>query len=184
MLFKICLGGVLFIDEAYSLGNPEKRDSFAKECIDTLCEALSDNKDNLMVIIAGYEKELKECFFAYNQGLDSRFTWRFNTDDYNYEELFLIFKKKVVDIGWKIDEKEITKIWFQDKMDKFKFYGRDIETLLAKVKIAHGRRVFCLPIEKKMIIKLKDLNNGFKVFIENNEKKDNMSEHVLNHMYC
>ena len=183
-VIKESIGGVLFIDEAYALGNPEKRDSFAKECIDTLCEGLSDHKDNLMVIIAGYEKELKECFFAYNQGLDSRFTWRFNTDDYNYEELFLIFKKKVYDIGWKMDDTEITKIWFQNKMDKFKFYGRDIETLLAKVKIAHGRRVFCLPVEKKMIIKLKDLNNGFKVFIENNEKEDEMTKHVLNHMYC
>ena len=60
-VIKECLGGVLFIDEAYSLGNEEKRDSFSKECIDTLCEALSDNKENLMVIIAGYEKELKEC---------------------------------------------------------------------------------------------------------------------------
>ena len=52
------LGGVLFIDEAYALGNEEKRDSFAKECIDTLCEALSDHKDEIMVIIAGYENEL------------------------------------------------------------------------------------------------------------------------------
>ena len=50
-VIKDCLGGVLFIDEAYSLGNNEKRDSFSKECIDTLCEALSDNKNNLMVII-------------------------------------------------------------------------------------------------------------------------------------
>ena len=84
------------------MGNPEK-EIFAKECIDTLCEGLSDNKDNLMVIIAGYEKELKDCFFAYNQGLDSRFNWRFNTDDYSYEELFLF--SKVNDIGWKLDEK-------------------------------------------------------------------------------
>ena len=66
-VIKESLGGVLFIDEAYALGNPEKKDSFSKECIDTLCEALSDNKDNLMVIIAGYETELKECFFNYNQ---------------------------------------------------------------------------------------------------------------------
>ena len=48
-IMRDCLGGVLFIDEAYALGNPEKRDSFAKECIDTLCEGLSDNKENLMV---------------------------------------------------------------------------------------------------------------------------------------
>ena len=53
-----------------ALGNTEKRDSFAKECIDTLCEALSDHKERLMVIIAGYEKELDECFFNYNQGLE------------------------------------------------------------------------------------------------------------------
>ncbi len=94
-VIKECLGGVLFIDEAYALGNSEKRDSFAKECIDTLCEALSDHKENLMVIIAGYEKELKECFFEYNKGLDSRFTWRFKTDNYSYKELNQIFNKKV-----------------------------------------------------------------------------------------
>jgi len=89
------LGGVLFIDEVYSLGNIEKRDSFSKECIDTLCEALSDKKDELMVIIAGYEKEINECFFSYNEGLSSRFTWRFNTDEYNSDELYQIFKKKM-----------------------------------------------------------------------------------------
>ena len=81
-VIKECLGGVLFIDEAYALGNPEKRDIFSKECIDTICEALSNYKDNLMVIIAGYETDLNECFFNYNQGLNSRFTWRFKTDDY------------------------------------------------------------------------------------------------------
>jgi len=139
-----------------------------------------------MVIIAGYEEELNKCFFAYNQGLDSRFTWRFNTDDYKYDELFLIFNKKVNDIGWKLDKK-INKSWFENKMDYFTFYGRDIETLLAKVKIAHGRRVFCLSIEKKMIINLKDLNNGLDMFLDNNEvksRKDNISKHILAHMYC
>ena len=79
---------------AYALGNPEKKDSFAKECIDTLCEALSDNKENLMVIVAGYEKELKDSFFSFNQGLDSRFTWRFKTDDYTAEDLYNIFFQK------------------------------------------------------------------------------------------
>jgi len=185
-VIKEAIGGVLFIDEAYALGNPEKRDSFAKECIDTLCEGLSDNKNDLMVIVAGYENELQNCFFSYNKGLDSRFNWRFNTDDYSYEELFLIFKKKVNDIGWKLNEK-VTKSWFEDKMEYFKFYGRDIETLLAKVKIAHGRRVFCLPIEKKMIINLKDINKGYVMFLDNNEVKsrnDSKSKDILNQMYC
>jgi len=184
-VIKECKGGVLFIDEAYALGNAEKRDSFSKECIDTLCEALSDNKDNLMVIIAGYEKELKNCFFAYNQGLDSRFTWRFHTDDYKYEELFLIFKKKVYDIDWELDD-NIKKEWFQNKMDDFAFFGRDVETLLAKVKIAHGRRVFCLPLKEKKKITLKDLNKGFDMFLINKDKdrNDEISKTILSRMYC
>ena len=104
------MGGVLFIDEAYALGNSEKRDSFAKECIDTLCEALSDHKDNLMVIIAGYEDELKNCFFNYNQGLDSRFTWRFKTTDYSPSELRDIFNKKVSDANWKLKKRSSTQL--------------------------------------------------------------------------
>ena len=121
-VIKEALGGVLFIDEAYSLGNTEKRDSFSKECIDTLCEALSDNKENLMVIIAGYENELKECFFNYNQGLDSRFIWRFKTDDYTSNDLYQIFLKKVNDIGWFIHEdSKITLKWFEENKDYLKF---------------------------------------------------------------
>ena len=147
-LIKECLGGVLFIDEAYALGNPEKRDSFAKECIDTLCEALSDNKENLMVIIAGYEEDLDNCFFAYNQGLNSRFPWRFKTDDYSAEELKLIFEKKVHDISWSFIEPLDTE-WFEKNKKYFKFFGRDMETLFSKTKIAHSRRVFCKPKDCK-----------------------------------
>ena len=182
-VIKKSLGGVLFIDEAYALGNSEKRDSFAKECIDTLCEALSDHKENLMVIIAGYENDLNKCFFSYNQGLDSRFTWRFKTDDYTSEELFLIFKKKVNDIGWTL-KKKIKYSWFEDKMDYFKYFGRDMETLLAKVKIAHSKRVFCLDEKEKRIINLKDMNNGYDLFIDNDEVKKRGSSKPINYMYC
>ena len=99
-VIKKSIGGVLFIDEAYSLGHPDKIDSFAKECIDILCEALSDHKDNLMVIIAGYEEELERCFFNYNSGLQSRFIWRYKIDKYSSEELMQIFFKKVGDANW------------------------------------------------------------------------------------
>jgi SpoVK/Ycf46/Vps4 family AAA+-type ATPase len=169
-VIKDSLGGALFIDEAYALGNTDKRDSFAKECIDTLCEALSDNKDNLMVIIAGYEKDLNECFFSYNDGLDSRFTWRFKIDDYTATDLRDIYIKKVNDIGWSITE-EIKADWFEKNMKYFKFYGRDMETLFSKTKIAHSRRVFCKPENMKTKITMKDLENGFEMFIRNEEVK-------------
>lgn len=170
-VIKDALGGVLFIDEAYALGNPEKRDSFAKECIDTLCEGLSDHKDKLMVIIAGYEHELKTCFFAYNAGLDSRFTWRFKTDDYKPEELMEIFRKKIKDAGWSHDENALDKNWFVENKDYFKYYGRDMETLFAKVKIAHSRRVFCLPQDKKTIVSIKDMDKGLELYLNNDEVK-------------
>jgi SpoVK/Ycf46/Vps4 family AAA+-type ATPase len=176
-VIKEALGGVLFIDEAYALGNPEKKDSFAKECIDTLCEALSDNKENLMVIVAGYEKELKDSFFSFNQGLDSRFTWRFKTDDYTAEDLYNIFLKKVKDIGWEIDtDLKITVDWFKKNKEYFKFYGRDIETVLAKTKIAHSKRVFCRPDSEKKKINLRDLDKGFEIYIKNDDVKNRKDE--------
>lgn len=184
-VIKDSLGGVLFIDEAYALGNTEKRDSFAKECIDTLCEALSDNKDSLMVIIAGYEKELNECFFSYNEGLDSRFIWRFKVDNYEAEDLRDIFVKKARDLGWSINE-ELKVEWFEKNMKYFKYYGRDMETLFTKTKIAHSRRVFCKPEEMKKKIIMKDLENGFELFIKNDEVKNRVNDSeakIIQNMY-
>jgi len=188
-VIKEALGGVLFIDEAYALGNPEKKDSFSKECIDTLCEALSDNKDELMVIIAGYETELKECFFNYNQGLDSRFTWRFKTDNYTANDLYKIFIKKVHDIGWDIHEdSKILSNFFNKNYDYLKFFGRDVETILAKTKIAHSKRVFCKPESEKKKITIKDLEKGFELYLKNDDiknRKENefMKKQLYNSLY-
>ena len=182
-MIKASLGGVLFIDEAYSLGNSEKRDSFAKECVDTLCEALSEHKHNWMVIIAGYEKELNDCFFSLNEGLNSRFTWRFKLDEYKPGELRSIYEKQVHDYGWTIatgtavsgngsSSDTLPESWFASRMDYFTTYGRDMETLFTKTKIAHSRRVFCLPSTEKKIITFADLENGYKLFTENPEVKE------------
>lgn len=189
-VIKECLGGVLFIDEAYALGSPDKRDSFSKECIDTLCEALSSHKDNLMVIIAGYETDLNECFFNSNQGLNSRFTWRFKTDDYSAEDLYKIFVKKVNDDNWSFlelekEKEQISIKWFEKNKTHFKFYGRDIETLFAKVKIAHSRRVFCLDDSIKKKLTIKDVEKGLEMFKKNNNtsKKDDNFKQVVSSMY-
>jgi len=183
-VIKECLGGVLFIDEAYALGNNEKRDSFSKECIDTLCEALSDHKDNLMVIIAGYETDLNDCFFNYNQGLNSRFTWRFKIDDYSASDLHNIFIKKINDSGWYIDPLSINSKWFEKNKASFKFYGRDIETLFAKTKIAHSRRVFCLDENMKKKLTISDIDKGLEIYLKNGSKKDEDNlKRVFSYMY-
>jgi hypothetical protein len=171
-VIESAIGGVLFIDEAYALGNTEKRDSFSKECIDTLCEALSDHKHELMVIIAGYEKELNDCFFSYNEGLSSRFTWRYKIDSYDAVELRKIFEKIVSDNKWTFHERDSVKDeWFKAKQPYFKYFGRDIEVFFTKTKIAHGRRAFYLSAKDRRKLTIKDLDAGFELFSNTDEIK-------------
>jgi SpoVK/Ycf46/Vps4 family AAA+-type ATPase len=175
-----CLGGVLFIDEAYALGGD---DSFSKECIDTLCEALSDHKDNLMVIIAGYEKELNETFFKVNSGMNSRFIWKFTIESYNSKELMEIFKKQINDNQWELHEDFIIKeYWFQRNKEYFFHYGRDMELLFSYVKISHSQRIFGKDKKEKRKITEEDLENGFQLFLQNkNTKKIDLTS--LHSMY-
>ncbi len=160
---KNALGGVLFIDEAYSLGGKDV-DNYSKECLDTLCHELSEHKDELMVIVAGYENELNDFFFGKNKGLDSRFVWRFGIDSYTHEELMQIFIKKIKDIGWElVENKKFNAEWFKNRMKYFTNYGRDMEILLLKTKILHSKRVFGKSELLKKIT-FEDINNGFKLF--------------------
>lgn len=169
-----CIGGVIFIDEAYSLANNDREDSYSKECLDILCESLSDHKNDLMVIIAGYEDDLNDTFFRVNKGLESRFIWRFTMEEYNSKELLQIFKKKVLDLGWLFDsnsEPGISEKWVEDKKANFKHFGRDMELLLTYVKICHGRRIYGKNSDMRRKISLEDMNNGYGVFLKNKRLK-------------
>jgi AAA+ superfamily predicted ATPase len=178
-----CSGGVLFIDEAYSLANSDDLDSYSRECVDTLCEALSDKKDNLMVIIAGYEDQLNTYFFPANQGLESRFIWRFKIDNYTASELRSIFLKKVKLAGWSINDTIIDVKWFEKHKSKFKHYGRDMEQLFLYTKICHSKRIYGKPdIEKKHIV-LEDINAGFTMFINNCKKENELRKQIIESLY-
>jgi hypothetical protein len=139
-----------------------------------------------MVIIAGYENNLNNCFFNYNQGLASRFTWRFKIDNYNANDLYNIFIKKVIDGGWNIsleENKTINVNWFEKNKTHFKCYGRDIETFFAKTKIAHSRRVFGLDQSVKKQITINDINKGLEIYINNQDKQDTEINKVISSMY-
>jgi len=172
-----CLGGCLFIDEAYSLASGDREDSFSKECLDTLCEAMSEHKDNLMVVIAGYENELNETFFKANKGLASRFIWKFKLDDYSHAELMQILLKKVKDNGWEfdVDSESALDKWFEKNGSSFKHFGRDMEMLFSYTKIAHGRRIYGKEDSFKKRINLEDLNRGYTIFSDNLKKQTNYS---------
>ncbi|WP_027417142.1 AAA family ATPase [Aneurinibacillus terranovensis] len=87
-IIKKALGGVLFIDEAYSLVRGGEKD-FGKECIDTLIKSLEDNRNQLIVILAGYNAEM-DYFLASNPGLPSRFPIKLDFPDYTVTQLMAI----------------------------------------------------------------------------------------------
>ena len=175
-----CIGGVLFIDEAYSLASNDNGDSFSKECLDTLCEKLSDHKNDLMVIIAGYEDELKNTFFKVNKGLESRFIWKFTMDKYNAKELQQIFNKRVLESGWKLHcDSGILNKWFDINYKDFVNYGRDMEQLLTYVKITHGKRIYGKDTDLRKKIIMDDIKNAFKIFKNNRENKE-LPNHLQN----
>jgi len=88
-VIKSALGGILFIDEAYTL-NQGERDEFGHEAIDTLLKEMEDNRDNLLVIAAGYTNDMRH-FLESNPGLQSRFTTTVNFENYTPEQLMQVF---------------------------------------------------------------------------------------------
>ena len=169
-----CLGGVLFLDEAYSLGTD---DSFSKECVDTLCEALSNHRDDLMMIVAGYENELNDTFFKINAGMYSRFMWRFSIESYKPVELMGIFEKKMSENGWEFiegfmeDKCKRKEEWFSKHKALFTNYGRDMELLFSYVKISHAQRIFGKDFNLRKKITEDDLEEGFLLFSQNKKKQ-------------
>ena len=175
------LGGVLFIDEAYSLGNAEGRDSYSKECIDTINQNLTDKKNQLLVIIAGYQEALETCFFSYNEGLRRRFPFVYTIDKYTPKEMSCILQKMVSELGndWSISvEQNILDSFFEKNLTLFPNSAGDIETLIFSIKIEHARRVFyCEPgsNQRKKISNI-DLENALRIYIENKEKKEQIKK--------
>ena len=163
-------GGILFIDEVYSLGNADKKDSFSKECIDTLNENLTLRKTDFICIIAGYKEDIKNCFFAYNAGLERRFPIRFRIEEYNAAELFAIFIKKIQENKWTMDD-SITVKFFTTHHADFKSFGGDIELLYNSCKRAHSRRVFETG-DTRRLLRINDLSKGFESFIHHQRKKE------------
>ena len=98
------LGGVLFIDEAYALVNQENGNDFGREAIEVLLKNMEDHRDDLIVILAGYSKEMAE-FLTANSGLKSRFPNIIEFPDYTGEELLAIAKLQAGGKGYTLDER-------------------------------------------------------------------------------
>lgn len=175
-LLTSCIGGVVFLDEAYAMGakKEDDLDSFSKEAVDTLTSFLSEHKTDLCFIIAGYEDDIKKCFFSINKGLERRFPWTHKIETYTAHQLALIALKIIKDMGWAtlVNCSQLEAI-ISANVDLFKHSGGDVETYISKCKIAHAVRAFTLPNEVKFILTKEDFDEGIKIIRENkNEQKD------------
>lgn len=179
-----CTGGVMFIDEAYALGEPDNRDSFSKECLDTLNQNLSEKRD-FLCIIAGYKDSLDRNFFAANEGLRRRFTFRYDLQPYTAQELFKIFEKKVSDAEWSIDyscgRDNIEKL-FVENYKNFNNYAGDMETLLLNSRICNSKRCNLEDVDK--CLSYEDIKKGIEITVKNRGiHKQELPNHSLWGMY-
>ena len=169
---KSAFGGVLFIDEAYSILSQGKT-SFGPECIATIIKIMEDHKNELVVIFAGYEKEMEE-FIRSNPGLKSRIGYLIKFKDYNVDELMEISNKLLEKNKLKIEDlaKETVRQVITDssKIDNFG-NGRFINNLFQNILIEHAKNTSELEdLDRLYTITLQDINKEDLV-VKSNERK-------------
>jgi hypothetical protein len=175
-LLDSCIGGVLFVDEVYSLGSGfNDKDPFSKEAIEVLTAFLSENKKNFCFIGAGYEDDINRCFFSKNKGLERRFQWIHKIEEYTVQEIVDIMLKMIEEMNWKIEvNKENLIDMIKKEKHLFKCAGGDLEILLSKSKMVNAKRVFSLDRDKMFILTKTDIEQGLKLMNENKLKQENI----------
>ena len=157
-------GGVLFIDEAYSL-NSDVRGSFEDEAIATLIKEMEDKRDDICIILAGYQKEMEDLIKR-NPGFESRIQFYLDFPNYNEDELYEIFKKLAKKEGYKISRnvKEILQEDFKKKSKSKNFSnGRYVRNIYEKIKIEQANRVLRENDENINLIKKSDVEKILEV---------------------
>jgi stage V sporulation protein K len=137
------LGGVLFIDEAYALNGHTEND-FGLEAIDTILKAMEDHRDDLVVIVAGYDG-LMDDFIHSNPGLESRFNRYLHFDDYNIDDMMKIFMQQCKKGCYTLDEdtQKAVKLLIAEKNTSSISFGnaRGVRNIFEKVLTAQNDRL-------------------------------------------
>ena len=151
-VIKSALGGVLFIDEAYSLASGGEND-FGREAIETILKEMEDHRDELIVVVAGYDGPM-EKFINSNPGLQSRFNKYFYFPDYNGEQLLYIFKGQCKKNGYALTEeaeaeaKAMFEELYENRGENFG-NGRDVRNVFEDTVVRQSNRVAALDAPTK-----------------------------------
>ena len=142
---KEAMGGILFIDEAYSLVNPDMPNDFGTEAVDALVKLIEDNRDDLVIIVAGYTDEM-ENFLKSNTGLISRFNKFINFPDYTKEELVSILAVMAEKAGLKIDDaakQKVLELLRKKRKEQWKDFGnaRGMRNMFEKFVVNQANRL-------------------------------------------
>ncbi len=170
------LGGILFIDEAYSIASyiqDEGGRDFGAECIATLLKGMEDNRENLCVILAGYTNEMQHMLKV-NPGFESRIQFTIDFPDYSAEALYNIFKNLCAKEKYKISnnvKKFLIDHFNKAKLNKNFSNARYVRNLYEKVKIEQAYRITINANENINLIKKCDIEKVVENFKPNCEEK-------------
>lgn len=143
-VLKRAMGGVLFIDEAYYLYRPENERDYGQEAIEILLQVMENNRDDLVVILAGY-KDRMNTFFQSNPGMSSRIAHHIDFPDYSQGELLAIAQTMLRDMHYRLDDEAMVAMQeyiVQRQQQPHFANARSIRNALDRARLRHANRVF------------------------------------------
>ena len=146
-ILKKAMGGVLFIDEAYYLYRPENERDYGQEAIEILLQIMENNRDDLVVILAGY-KERMDRFYESNPGMSSRIAHHIDFPDYGVDELASISALMLKDMQYRFDNEaeDVFRRYLERRMAQPHFANaRSVRNALDRARLRHASRLLDHP---------------------------------------
>jgi probable Rubsico expression protein CbbX len=143
-VLKKAMGGVLFIDEAYYLYRPENERDYGQEAIEILLQVMENQREDLVVILAGYKGRMKE-FFSYNPGMRSRVAHHLDFPDFTVDELMEIAERMLAQQMYHFDEasRAAFRAYLERRMALPDFAnGRSVRNAIDRIKLRQANRLY------------------------------------------
>lgn len=153
-MLKKAMGGVLFIDEAYYLYRPENERDYGQEAIEILLQVMENNREDLVVILAGY-KDRMDTFFRSNPGMSSRIAHHIDFPDYSEQELLTIAQSMVTAMNYTLEpdaEKAVAEYIGLRKQQPHFANARSVRNALDRARLRQANRIFKMAAGSKAVV--------------------------------